>query len=152
MPLFPRLKHRVRLPELMDDPSLGECWHHEALRGLSRLNRLTRVARLIWPPLAELSRRLGRPPRVLDVATGAGDIPRALLQIARRHGGALELSGCDISPRAIEFAQRQAEAAGARINFFQCDVLNDELPGSYDAVICTLFLHHLSDSDAGELM
>jgi len=152
MPLLPRLDHRVRLPELMDDPSLDEGWHHQALRGLSMLNRLTRIARLVWPPLAELSRQLGRPPRVLDVATGSGDIPRALLRIARRHGAALNLSGCDISPRAIEFARQQTKAAGATIDFFQCDVLNDQLPGGYDAVVCTLFLHHLSDAEATALM
>ena len=118
MPLLPRLGHRRRLPELMDDPSLDEGWHHQALRGLSKLNRLTRIARLVWPPLAELSRQLGRPPRVLDVATGAGDIPLALLRIARRHGAALNLSGCDISPRAIEFARRQTEARRRGDRFF----------------------------------
>ncbi len=152
MPSLPRLDSRVRLPELMDDPSLDEGRHRQALRGLSMLNRLTRIARLLWPPLAELSRQLGRPPRVLDVATGAGDIPLALLRIARRHGATVNLSGCDISPRAIEFARRQSDPAGAAIDFFQCDVLNDKLPGGYDAVVCTLFLHHLSDSEAAQLM
>ena len=31
-------------------------------------------------------------------------------------------------------------------------MLNDQLPGGYDAVVCTLFLHHLSDAEATALM
>ena len=123
-----------------------------ALGDLSRLNRLTRIARMIWPPLAELGRRLGRPPRVLDVATGGGDIPLALLRVARRRGMGMEIAGCDISPRAVDYARRQAAAAEEAIEFFQCDVLADPLPSGYDAVLSTLFMHHLSDAQAVELM
>jgi SAM-dependent methyltransferase len=107
---------------------------------------------LLWRPLAEVARREGRTIRVLDVATGGGDIPLALARLARRRGIALQLAGCDISPRAMSFARRRAEQAGAAIEFFAHDALAGPLPGGYDAVICTLFLHHLSDAEAGELL
>ncbi len=92
---------------------------------------------------------------MLDVATGAGDIPRALLQIGRRQHGVAYRSNCRFAtsiPRAIEFARQQAEAAAAPIEFFQCDVLKDDFPAGFDAVVCTLFMHHLSDAEAAELM
>jgi 2-polyprenyl-3-methyl-5-hydroxy-6-metoxy-1,4-benzoquinol methylase len=88
----------------------------------------------------------------LDIATGAGDIPLALWRTAMRRGWPIELAGCDISPRAIDFARQQAEIAGAPIQFFQQDVLSGELPEGYDAIICSLFLHHLDDSAVQKLL
>src|SRR5204862_4753556 len=40
-------------------------------------------------------------------------------------------------------AQEKARQAVAGIHFFQCDALGDWLPTGYDAVVCSLFLHHL---------
>src|SRR4029079_16393868 len=85
---------------------------------------------------------------VLDIATGAGDIPIALSRRAKRAGLNLEIHGIDISPRSIDFARRQAEAAGASITFDCRNALADELPRDFDVVMCSLFLHHLSDADA----
>ena len=89
---------------------------------------------------------------MLDVATGSGDIPLALARLARRHNLPLQFAGCDISPRAVAFARRRAAQAGAAIDFFQLDALAAPLPEGYDAVICNLFLHHLSDDDALALL
>jgi 2-polyprenyl-3-methyl-5-hydroxy-6-metoxy-1,4-benzoquinol methylase len=88
----------------------------------------------------------------LDIATGAGDIPLALWRAAKRRGWPLELAGCDISPRAIDYARQQAAIAGAPIQFFQQDVLSGDLPDGYDAIICSLFLHHLDDSTVQRLL
>lgn len=137
---------RIRRPELMDDPDLEEEEHLAALEGLSRLNRLSRSARLFWRPLAGLAQRLGhRTLRVLDVASGAGDIPLTLWRRARRSGLELEIHGVDFSPRAVEWARRNAWQAGAPLQFHTLNVLEDEFPSSYDALISSLFLHHLSD-------
>ena len=89
---------------------------------------------------------------MLDVATGGGDIPLAIDRWARQRSVSVQLAGCDISPRAVALARQRAEAAGAAIEFFQHDALAGPLPAGYDAVICSLFLHHLSDADAGELL
>jgi 2-polyprenyl-3-methyl-5-hydroxy-6-metoxy-1,4-benzoquinol methylase len=88
----------------------------------------------------------------LDIATGAGDIPLALWRTAKRHGWRIELAGCDISPRAIEYARQQAERVGAPIQFIQQDVLASDLPEGYDAIVCSLFLHHLDDSTVQNLL
>lgn len=139
-------------PERMDDPALDGDLHLQALRGLSRLNSVGSAAQLIWPGLRSLSQRLRRDVRVLDIATGGGDVPLALWRIARRQGLPIKFTGCDLSPRAIGFAQAQADAAAAPITFFQHDVLKQPLPTGYDAVICSLFLHHLERPQAIELL
>ena len=92
---------RTRLPELMDDPALEPRRHAEALRGLARINRWSGSVRILWGPLRMLARRRGgRTLRVLDLATGAGDLPIGLWRRAQRAGLPLELAACDASPRA----------------------------------------------------
>ena len=56
---------------------------HDALGAPDAL-RISGSARILWPPLARLAQRLGpRPCRVLDVATGGGDILRWLWRNAQ---------------------------------------------------------------------
>jgi hypothetical protein len=40
----------------------------------------------------------------------------------------------------------------ARVGFFVHDALIGELPGGYDAVLCSLFLHHLEADQAVQLL
>jgi 2-polyprenyl-3-methyl-5-hydroxy-6-metoxy-1,4-benzoquinol methylase len=146
--LLPGLRTRHRIPELMDDPALDPAEHRRALAALARVNRLTNSAGLLWPPILQLARELKRTVRVLDVATGSGDIPRKLAERAKRSGVSLEIAGCDLSPVAIQEASREASGA----DFFVHDALHERLPEGYDVVTCSLFLHHLSEDDAVALI
>ena len=140
----PGARSRIREPEIMDDPALDGSRHEAALRGLSRLNYLSGSARTIWTPLAALARQLGQQQlRVLDVATGAGDVPLRLWRRARRAGLDLQIHGVDVSQRAVEFATGRAVVEQAAIHFGVLDVLAGPLPGGFDVVTCSLFLHHL---------
>ena len=133
----------------MDEPGLDPGAHHEALDALARLNAWSGSARHLWAalePLAAESR--GRPLRVLDLATGGGDLPSALASRARRAGLELEVDGCDSSPVALEHAR--SRVPGSR--FFRIDALEDELPGDYDVIVSSLFLHHLADEEAVALL
>ncbi len=151
--LLSRLRQRQLQPELMDQPDLDASAHRQALQGLERINRLSLSAGIVWPALARLARRLHpKPCRVLDVATGGGDVPRALERRARQKGVHLQLEGCDVSPVALQFAEKQGRAATSDVRFFACDVLTDDLPGEYDAVITSLFLHHLKEEQAITLL
>jgi SAM-dependent methyltransferase len=147
------LRQRDRRPEVMDQPGLEPARHAHALRGLARINLLSRSAAILWPPLAAAARAVApRPLRVLDLATGAGDVPLRLWRRARRAGLGLEISGCDVSPLAVEHARANALRAGAPISFFRHDALADPPPGEHDAVTCSLFLHHLDDEQAVRLL
>ncbi|WP_439621764.1 methyltransferase domain-containing protein [Gemmata sp.] len=132
----------------MDDPGIDPGAHRLALAGLARLNRVSGSAAVLWTPVARLARTLGRPVRVLDVATGSGDVPAGLLTKARRAGVSLEVSGCDVSPTAV--ATAAANCPDGR--FFVHDALRTALPTGFDVVTCSLFLHHLSSDDAVSLL
>src|SRR5438045_9098377 len=112
--------------EIMDDPSLEAERHRAALRGLERINWWSGSARVLWPPLRALAREVGRRPlRVLDVASGAGDVPIRLWHKARRAGIDLRLEGCDRSPEAVRFADERARLRQAEVRFFVLDALAD---------------------------
>lgn len=147
------LKSRHLLPEQMDDPHLDRARHFQALEGLARINRWTGNASLSYRPLRELAQTMGRDRlRVLDIGTGAGDVPIALCRQAARDGISLEIDACDVSPQAIDFAKQNLRRANVSVKLFPLDVLNEEIPGRYDAVMCSTFLHHFTDSQAVEIL
>ena len=143
------LSRRHRQPEIMDAPNLAPARFTETLRGLRRVNIVTRSTALMWPDLEAAVRRCAaRPLRVLDVACGGGDVLIALWRRAKRAGLRVELVGCDVSPAAVQFASEAAARAEAPIAFFHHDVTGDPLPDGFDMVMSTLFLHHLDDEEA----
>ena len=62
----------------MDEPGLDPVEHARALRGLARLNRLSRAGNAIARELIAWSDELGRGLRVLDIASGGGDVVRRM--------------------------------------------------------------------------
>jgi SAM-dependent methyltransferase len=148
------LPHRDRQPELMDQPGLDPAEHRRALDGLGRINRASRTAAALWPPIRGVATTVaGRPVRVLDLACGGGQVAVDLVARARGTGVALEICGCDASPAAIDYARELARRAGATsVHFRQLDVLREPLPTGFDVVCATLFLHHLSDEEATTLL
>ena len=143
------LSHRHRQPEIMDAADLPASRFVDTLKGLGRVNAVTRSSRIMWPDLkAAAMRHPDRPIRVLDVACGGGDVLLALWRLARRAGIKVELEGCDASPEAVRYSRETAEGARAPIGFFQHDVTLGSLPGGYDMIMSTLFLHHLEEQAA----
>jgi len=148
------LARRARRPELMDQPDLDESSHRRALTGLGRINALSHTLRALADEVCRIAESKGLPSvRVLDVASGGGDVAIRLARSARSRGVEVEVHGCDISPTAVAFAQSRAERAGLeRLSFSQRNVLEEPLPEGYDVVMCSLFLHHLDQADAEALL
>ncbi|MEQ8789746.1 MAG: methyltransferase domain-containing protein [Pirellulaceae bacterium] len=140
------MQTRVLVPEVMDDPELDRRAHFHALRGLQRINRLTGAGRLAWGPIRRLARELGRDRlSILDVATGAGDVPIDLCRRAAREGVRLDVEACDFSDKAREFAAENFRRAQLEIPLFSLDVLEDSIERPYDVVMCSTFLHHFTE-------
>jgi 2-polyprenyl-3-methyl-5-hydroxy-6-metoxy-1,4-benzoquinol methylase len=147
------LGRRILEPEDIDDPSLEKEKLFGALQGLTRINFLSASAGSVWKPMARLARELRQDRlRILDVATGGGDIPLSLWRKGQAAGLQLEVLGVDISERALEFASRECAGCGSNVRFEQRDILRDGLPEGFDVIVSSLFLHHLNDSQAGQLL
>ena len=156
----PRVRRRE--PELMDGAGLDRDLHVQALDALARVNRVSLTSSRAWREVERLWREGVRPVRVLDVACGGGDVLIDLAGRARGRGIDVDLLGCDTSPVALERARasagRPADGHGthgrerAVLRFERRDVLGDALPTGHHLVLCTLFLHHLSEAEAVALL
>jgi 2-polyprenyl-3-methyl-5-hydroxy-6-metoxy-1,4-benzoquinol methylase len=137
-------------PELMDRPQPVSAELEVDLRNLRHLNRYFGSYRLIKH---FLRRWLGRGDRarVLDLATGSGDIPRLVVDHGREVGAVVTVDAIDQQRSTVEIA-RGLSAAYPEIAFQQADVLSFTPTQTYDIVMCSLALHHFTESDAIELL
>lgn len=142
---------RKRVPEIMDDPELDFQVHAEALRGLEKLNRISNSAESLWNEIEPLAKEK-HPLRVLDIATGAGDIPIALMKRAQKANFNIEIVGSDISADALKYASTMAQQQNVQIEFVKLNVFDDSLPPGFDVIMTSLFTHHLDPGDVTMLL
>ncbi len=140
--------------ELMDLPQPLSPELEIDLQNLETLNRLFGgheiVRKIVAPHL-----RPGAHMKILDLATGAGDIPRLLAAIAERCGCSVHITAVDANASTLAVARSRVPPAIAdRISFVQADALSFEpAPAQqFDIVLCTLALHHFSRADAIRLL
>ena len=69
--------------------------------------------------------------KLLDVGTGSGIIPITL----KKHFPDAEISAMDISEKALEIAQKNADFHQTEIKFLKADYLNTDLTEKYDVII-----------------
>jgi ubiquinone/menaquinone biosynthesis C-methylase UbiE len=101
-------------------------------------------------PVLRALRRLAAS-RVLDVGCGAGDVPLALVRDGAARGVQVEVTCLDTSEQMLAIARR-ATGGDPALSFVRAD--GGALPfadGAFDAVTCTLALHHF-DPDAARAL
>ena len=137
-------------PELMDLPQPVTPELESDLRNLRQLNRwfgsyaLTThfLRRWIQP---------GAPLRVLDLATGSGDLPRLVIDYAREVGASVTVDAVDQQSSTLEIA-RGLSANYPEIDFKQGDALSFGEAGQYDIVLSSLALHHFDEAAAVRML
>jgi ubiquinone/menaquinone biosynthesis C-methylase UbiE len=119
------------------------------LRNLRQLNRYFGSYRLIEHFLRRWIQPRSRM-RILDLATGSGDIPRLIVDYARKVGASVTVDAVDQQPSTLEIA-RSLSGDYPDIDFLEGDVLSfDE--GTYDVVLNSLALHHFEEDAAIQLL
>jgi len=141
----------------MDDPHLDAELHESALAGLRRIHWFSGTAGALWRGMRDVAGATGSARsavRILDLASGGGDLSIATAERFRSRGVSAVVHGCDISGTAVSRARQLADSRGLTgIEFFQLDVLEDAWPEPYyDIVMNSLFLHHLSEESALRLL
>ncbi len=135
---------RIDQPELIDDETQPYADFRASMTDVRRANRLlggtavvTRQAKH-WLSAAQSP----SPVTFLDVATGSGDIPEAILEVARRQGRTARVLGLDFSAPILRFAREKVGGLPA-IRLARGDAFR--LPfadASFDYVLCSLAFHH----------
>lgn len=137
-------------PELLDLPQPLTPALEKDLANLASLNRYFGSHQLVRRFLRQwLTGR--RSYRILDLATGAGDIPRLIARWAAAEGLEVEIDAVDFNPATIEIARGQS-AGLPQINWICGDALSYDSARTYDLVCCSLALHHFSEEDATRLL
>ncbi|HEX3420186.1 MAG TPA: methyltransferase domain-containing protein, partial [Candidatus Udaeobacter sp.] len=89
--------------------------------------------------------------RVVDLATGSGDIPRLLVNHARAIGARIEIDAVDQQAATLEIA-RTLSTEYPEISFHAANVLQWDCAQRYDMALCSLVVHHFGDDDAVKLL
>lgn len=145
--------HRAPAPELMDQPEIPRAALSRALADLRVVNRWfggTRTA--LRAVLPEIRKSESERIEVLDVGTGSGDIPYALVRAGRREGRSLRLTATDLHPGSVAIAAVRLQQEPA-IEVLQADGLS--LPfadGAFDITMSHTALHHFDDDQAVRLL
>lgn len=147
------LSVRRREAEWIDAPDADPELLRKSLAYIRRINVLLRYTRATLKHLEAFS--LGWKPgetiRILDVATGSADIPRAILRWADRRGFNVRIIGADLHAATIRAAL--AGNQDRRLAIVRADAL--DLPfqdESFDYAITNMFLHHLDDDQAAAVL
>ena len=146
------------MPELMDRPQPVTSELERDLANIRSLNRWFGSYRQIRYFL----RRWLKPnskARILDVATGSGDIPRLIVDFARKRNASVHVDAIDQQASTVEIA-RGLSRDYPEIDFFCANLFEWNAPVGpklewlkqssfpYNIVFCSLALHHFSEDDA----
>lgn len=88
---------------------------------------------------------------VLDLCTGGGDFPRAMVDWAKAEGVRIKIDAVDASPAIVALA-KQFSGDYPETTYHQCDVTTFKTSHAYDLVHCSLALHHFSVREAIALL
>jgi ubiquinone/menaquinone biosynthesis C-methylase UbiE len=133
-------------PELLDEPQHDPDELADSLNDVARVNRwlggqralLEHVAPLLLPD---------RTTRILDVGTGSADLPRAVVDWARKHNRSVQVTATDLHPQTLEIARSRC-AHYPEIAVQRADALNLHFEdGAFDAATLSLTLHHFEPAD-----
>ncbi len=134
----------------MDRPQPVSSELEKDLRNIRQLNRFFGSHRLVLHFLRRWIKP-GDHVRIVDLATGSGDIPRLIVDRTRKIGAKVEIAALDQQSATIEIA-RKLSADYPEISFVEANILEWQPAGPYDIVLCSLALHHFSDEDAVRLL
>lgn len=125
----------------------------------ANLHEMALANRLLWSNHAVL-RRLAvwlravppeTPATILDIATGAGDLPRAIARWARRRGQTIRLVASDVDAAIVDIARENLY--GSNVSLLRHNAL--QMPfadGGVDIVTCAFALHHFTREAAIALL
>jgi ubiquinone/menaquinone biosynthesis C-methylase UbiE len=141
-------------PELLDADDIPEHDLNENLDDLRWLNTAMGSRWLVVKGLASLWHYAGRPEhlRILDVGTGAGDMPQAVVKWGQSHRLKVTVVALDNHGGTLRYAASalrhlpQVTLVRANGLLLPC---RDQ---TFDIVLCSTMLHHLPWSEAIELL
>lgn len=136
------LRRKQNVVELLDEPEHDPRVLEESLGQVAAVNRWLGGRRSLLTHIDELLPAEG-PASLLDAGTGSGDLPRAIVEHARRAGRTVRVRATDAHPQMVAIARRACEG-WPEITVERADVLR--LPYAdreFDGATLAMTLHHM---------
>ena len=139
------LARRRDAEELLDAPDQDPRLLAASLDHVATVNRWLGGRRAL---LQALEPRLRDGARILDVGTGSGDLPRAVVRRARRKAVRVRVAATDLHPQMV------ARASAACAGYPEIDVAPASAlallfdADTFDVALLSMVLHHLDDTAA----
>jgi hypothetical protein len=135
--------------ELLDDPAADPETVRQSLRNIARANRWFGGAAAVRHGLERVLRGVprGRPLTLLDMGTGAGDVPRRVVRWARRRGYPLRPVGLELNRTAAAMAWRAGVPCAVA-----CAGAPPMREKSVDIVLVSQVAHHLTSDSTVRLL
>jgi SAM-dependent methyltransferase len=145
---------RSSAPELLDRGDNTRADLEGALRDIRTVNRLLGGSRALLGALRPLilSCEPDQTLELLDVGTGAADLPLAMARCAANLGREIRITAVDLDPTTATIAARLT-ARSPQIRVVCGDALDLPFrPNSFDIVTASMFLHHFDQTRVGRLL
>ena len=136
--------------EMMDRPQQVSAELERDLERIRQLNRWFGSYRLVLGFIRRWIKR-GARLRIVDLATGSGDIPRLIINHSRAIGALVEIDAVDRQSATVDIA-RELSAGYPEISYIDADILEWKPAAAHDIALCTLTLHHFSNEDAVKVL
>ncbi len=136
--------------ELLDGDLPDAAELAENFRDIQRVNQLLGGTSTVLRHLSDVLALVptDRPATILDLATGSGDIPLAIIRWAERRNRAVTIVATDYADDILALARKQLGGL-PNVTLARYDAREVPLPdGQFDIVLCSLSLHHFSPDDA----
>lgn len=150
---FAPLPREVARVELLDRPGVPRTELAENLADIARLNRLGPTRALLAHLAPFFARHRGPAPlRVLDLGTGGGDVPAAVVRWARARGRRVSVLALDLQPEVLACAGAAARDL-PEVRLVAGDALQPPVRrDGVDVALCSLTLHHLPEAAVVRLL
>lgn len=150
---FAPLPREVARVELLDRPGVPRTELAENLADIARLNRLGATRALLAHLAPFFARHRGPAPlRVLDLGTGGGDVPAAVVRWARARGRRVSVLALDLQPEVLACAGAAARDL-PEVRLVAGDALQPPVRrDGVDVALCSLTLHHLPEAAVVRLL
>jgi len=136
--------------EMMDRPQPVSAELERDLERIRQLNRWFGSYRLVLGFIRRWIKPRARL-RIVDLATGSGDIPRLIINHSRAIGALVEIDAVDRQSATADIA-RELSAGYPEISYIDADILEWKPAAAHDIALCTLTLHHFSNEDAVKVL
>ena len=143
-------KVRTEEVEYLDQPDFPAEKKVDIVQALHMFNLILlsyrRYIRLLTPMVRDISAAKGRPARILELASGSGELTFELARLGAKKKLPLTITGSDYIPEYVERGKALAKKRGLNVDFRLInafDMKNIE-PGEFDILLISQTIHHFS--------